>query len=109
MINPDFIVEADDYYDEVPEDVLAQEFFAKQERAAQLKRDPNSPPPIEEYTDVEKTMDLKFISGVLHQKVVSRDYVMNLDNMQSTLKSQKDEWIKIPEDNDSPILPTKVC
>ena len=53
-------------------------------------------PTYEKVVEIDKTMDLKFIKGVLHQKIIERSYTLEVMSGESKLDSSLEKWIPVP-------------
>jgi hypothetical protein len=84
---------AGDYYDDVPDDENSwRKLENLQQKASVQKPDEFL---YEEYSDTEKTMDLKFINGRLNQKQLVRTYKLEVNSGESVLLGTTEEWKEV--------------
>lgn len=84
---------ADDYYDDVVDDENSWRKLERlQEKAIAQKSEELV---YNEYNEVEKTMDLKFINGILHQYYITRIYKMEINSGESVLLGTITSWEKV--------------
>lgn len=56
-------------------------------------------PTYEQVVEVEKTFDLKFVKGLLHQKVIERVYTLEVLSGESKLDKSTEKWIPVPSES----------
>ena len=56
-------------------------------------------PTYEKVMEAEKTYDLKFVNGILHQKVIERNYTIEIISGESKLDSSVQKWLPVPSES----------
>ena len=95
----DMAEEADQFEGDIYGDTSADEeaaFQRLQNRAAQQNKVVQAEVAIyEKVTEVEKTMDLLFMGGVLHQRMIVTEYTMEMNTGESKLDKTSEKWEKV--------------
>lgn len=94
---PEDMVHAEDYYGA---DIVTEASYEVQGIPTQAQRFEDmyddGKEEIVEVPEVQKTLDLRSVNGILQQKEIHTVSLLNLKTVESVLKSKEEKWIAVP-------------
>lgn len=74
------------------------EVLSNQRLQQRVKGQKIEKPIYENVTEIEKTTDLKFINNVLNQRIIERQYTLEIISGESKINKTTEKWIPIPSE-----------